>query len=106
MDIPKDISNLRNHFYSNAERFWWVTFWIAVGTQLLALAAIWINNNTFLELVAFVALAAPIAIAWLREKADATSLKADKCRRLILYAEGLGRPIAQKPRLSQSPDGR
>lgn len=94
MSIPKDIEDLRNHLYANGDKLWWISFWIVLGTQALMLVALWINYANLVAVVSLIALAAPILIAWLREKANTAILRADKCRRLILYAEGLGRPIA------------
>ena len=93
MGTPKDIEDLRNHLYTSGEKLWWLSFWVVLGTQALMLVALWINNASLVAVVSFIALAAPILIAWLREKANTAVLRADRCRRLILYAEGLGRPI-------------
>lgn len=93
MAIPKDIENLRNHLYAHGERLWWISFWVVIGTQVLMLVALWINHTTLVAAVALLALAAPILIAWLREKANTAVIRADKCRRLILYADGIGRAI-------------
>ncbi len=96
MSVPKDIEDLRGHLYARAECFWWATFWIAVGTQALALLAIWVNRTIILAIAALIALLAPILIVWLRERATIVSLRADRCRRLILYADGLGRSISKE----------
>lgn len=96
MNVPKDIEELRGHLYARAEGFWWVTLWISLGTQVFSLLAVWLDKTGFLAVVALLALLALIAIAWLREKANGTALRADKCRRLILYADGLGRPLTKE----------
>lgn len=92
--MPKDLSDIRNHLYDRAERLWWVTFCIALGTQVNVLIAVWEPNKTFLTVAAILSLLASIAIVWLREHALTIMTKADKCRRLILYSDGLGRDIS------------
>lgn len=96
MAVPKDIDDLRNHFYNRVGILWWATWWIAAGTQGIALITIWITATTGLAFLAIVILAAPIVIAWLREKANEAARRADKCRRVILYADGLGRSITKE----------
>ena len=60
---------------------------------MLSLIAMWADNNVFMTIIGFTAVISPIAIAWLREQATDITSKADKCRRLILYADGLGQEI-------------
>lgn len=92
--MSKDLSDIRNHLYNRAEKLWWITLYIALGTQAIVLAAVWGPNKTFSAIAAILSFLAPIAIVWLREHALTITTKADKCRRLILYSDGLGRHIS------------
>jgi hypothetical protein len=88
-----DLSDIRNHLYDQAEARWWYSLWLSLCTQVLALIATVSNNFWLLVIAGFVALITPTAVAWLREWANNLTQKADKCRRLILYADGLGEDI-------------
>ena len=93
MTVPEDIQKLRHSLYANAEILWWASLLIALGTQVLMLMALWIDNKWIVVAGGLLTLVAPILIIWLREKDSTATVRADKCRRLILYADGLGRPI-------------
>lgn len=93
MEEHKDLSNIRNHLYKKAENLWWFSLLIAIGTQVLSLLAVWTNKRFLVTIIGFTVVASPIVITWLREQAVAITNKADKCRRLILYADGLGQAI-------------
>ncbi len=95
MSTPKDLLDIRNHLYDRSERLWWITIWLAICTQVLAVLAVWKNNTVFLAIVGLISLMSPIAINWIREQAEGLTIKADKCRRLILYADGLGGTITK-----------
>ncbi|MBI5664718.1 MAG: hypothetical protein HZC49_06495 [Nitrospirae bacterium] len=89
MEQQKDLSDIRNNLYGKAENLWWMSLYIAIGTLFLSLIAVWADFT----IVGFMAIASPIVITWLREMAADTTNKADKCRRIILYADGLGQEI-------------
>lgn len=55
--------------------------------------ALWIDKPGCVSLAGIFALLAPAAIGWIREAASVNLTRADKCRRLILYADGLGNDI-------------
>lgn len=96
MSDANDLSYIRDHLYYKSEKLWWLTFSMALGIQIFSLIAIWINHTVLLSIVGLIALTIPIAIAWIREQAGGISGKADKCRRLILYSDGLGEPISKE----------
>jgi lysylphosphatidylglycerol synthetase-like protein (DUF2156 family) len=89
MEQQKNLSDIRNYLYDKAEKLWWMSLCIAIGTLFLSLIAVWAD----LTIIGFMAIASPIVITWLREIAADTTNKADKCRRIILYADGLGQEI-------------
>ena len=93
MKEQKDLSDIRNYLYGKAENLWWISLWIAIGTQFLSLIAVWTDKRLFLTIIGFMAIASPLVITWLREIATEITNKADKCRRVILYADGLGQEI-------------
>ena len=96
MPIPNDLIDIMQFLYKKAERLWWITFIIAISTPLFSLFAVWSNKATFLVIIASIATITPIAISWIRHYAAVIYAKADKCRRLMLYADGLGREIASE----------
>ena len=89
------LSDIRNYLYDQVELRWWWVLGVTLVAQLLSLIAIIVNQAWFLVIVGFVALITPIAVTWLRESAIDITQKADKCRRLILYADGLGTNIPE-----------
>ncbi len=96
MLIPNDLIDIMQFLYKKAERLWWITFILAISTPLFSLFAVWYNKATFLVIIASIATITPIAISWIRHYSAAIYAKADKCRRLVLYADGLGREIASE----------
>lgn len=92
----KDLPDIRNHLYDKAEKLWWWSLYITLGAQLSSLIAVLINKALILTITGFLALIAPIGVAWLREWAGTLTQQADKCRRLILYADGLGEEISKE----------
>lgn len=93
MTLPIDLSDIRNHLYQRAEQWWIVSLLISVVTLCLVLIALWIDSSPWVSLAGIFAILAPVSIAWAREAASASLLRGDKCRRLILYADGLGHDI-------------
>lgn len=93
MSIPNDLIDIMQFLYKKADKLWWITFLIAISVPLLSLLAIRLDKSTFLVITASVSAITPIAIIWIRHYAAVTYAKADKCRRLVLYADGLGRKI-------------
>lgn len=98
MDSPKrkDLPDIRNYFFDKAELCWRTSFWLAFIAQFLLLLAIWIENNAFLLIVAIFGVLLPITMDWLRELASDYFFRGDKCRRLILYSDGLGKNITRE----------
>lgn len=67
-----------------------------MGAQLSSLVAVLINKEFILTATGFLALVAPIGVVWLREWAGTLTQQADKSRRIILYADGLGEEISRE----------
>jgi len=92
----KDLPDIRNCLYDEAEKLWWWSLYLTVGAQMSSLLAVVINNAWGLAFVGLFALVTPIVSVWLREWASTLTQQADKCRRLILYADGLGESIPKE----------
>jgi len=92
----KDLPDIRNYLYDEAEKLWWWSLYLTLGTQLSSLIAVVINNAWILAITGFFALVTPIGAVWFREWASALTQQADKCRRLVLYADGLGETIPKE----------
>ncbi len=90
MSNEKDLSDVRNHLYDSAEILWRISLWLSLGAPFLSLIATFIGGNAFLSIAAVTALLTPVAVSWIRGYAGEVAGKADKCRRLILYSDGLG----------------
>lgn len=96
MGSEKDLSDIRNLLYDKAECLWSWSLSLALFAQVSALAALWLNKPGILITAGFIALIAPIIEVWFKEWADHYTQKADKCRRLILYADGFGEEIPKE----------
>lgn len=92
----KDLPDIRNYLYDEAEKLWWWSLYLTLAAQLSSLVAVLINKAWVLAIGGFLALVAPIGVVWLREWASTLTQQADKCRRLILYADGLGEEIPKE----------
>ncbi|PSF33878.1 hypothetical protein C7H19_19335 [Aphanothece hegewaldii CCALA 016] len=95
MNNLKDLPDIRNHLYDEAEKLWWWSIYLNLGAQFSSLIVVLINKAWVLAIAGFLALVAPIVVIWLRESASTFTQQADKCRRLILYADGLGEEISK-----------
>jgi hypothetical protein len=96
MTISKDLPDIRNHLYDEAEKLWWRSLYLTLGAQLSSLIAVIFNETWILAIAGLLALVSPIGVVWLREWASTHSQRADKCRRLILYSDGLGEEIPRE----------
>ncbi|TSA07285.1 MAG: hypothetical protein D4R79_17800 [Comamonadaceae bacterium] len=93
MKNPATLSELRNHLCQVAEKRWLWSLYLAAIALFVAVGAafsqqLWVGGTAGL-----VGVILPLAVAWLRETASGELLQCDKCRRLILYADGLGHDI-------------
>lgn len=88
------LPRLRNHLFLRAEHLWELSILLAVAMLAATLVGLWVNKPFIVSTVGLVALVFPVAVSWLREAANVAQLRADKCRRLILLADGLGHEIA------------
>lgn len=94
MTLPADLVNIRNHLYRRVQYWWLISLAISVGVLALALLGLWFATRRLIGLGGLFALLAPAAIAWAREAASLNFLRADKCRRVMLYGDGLGHPVS------------
>lgn len=88
-----DLSDIRNHLYQTAEDWWIRSLVFSVITLLISVFALWYTTAVWVGVAGVISIIAPVAITWMREIASTCMLKGDKCRRLILYADGLGTEI-------------
>ena len=89
-----NIEDIKYSLYKNSERLWWYSlsgWFLAVVASVLSII---IDQKDILSLIGIFSFLTPFGIVWLRELAVALSFKADKCRRLILYSDGLGSVIS------------
>jgi len=89
-----DLDDLRNHIYGRAEWLWQGSLVLSGIVLALTLWGFWSNTPSWLSITGLVAIVAPVVVVWLREAASELIVRGDKCRRLILYADGFGREIA------------
>lgn len=94
MSHQRDLSDVRNHLYDNAELYWWVSVFIALITLVVVLSAVWVANTKFLVVAGIIAIMSPVVISWIREISSSVCSEADRCRRLILYGDSIGRAIS------------
>ena len=89
-----DLADLRNHLYGRAEWLWQGSLVLSGTVLVLTLWGFWSNVPSWLSVTGVAAIIAPVVVAWMREAASELIVRGDKCRRLILYADGFGREIA------------
>ena len=89
-----NLSDVRNHLYNRAELYWWISLALSLGIPLATFATIIFKIPEIQVTIGFIAVLSPFGVVWLREIAGDKSIKADRCRRSILYADGLGHDIA------------
>lgn len=86
--------NIRHFLYQRAQWLWQASLLLTLLTLLFTLVGFWIGAPTLVGAVGAAVVVLPIAVAWIRESATTLQLRADKCRRVILLAEGIDREIA------------
>lgn len=89
----QDLPDIRNALYTRAEGLFWFSNSLLVLGHVLAVLLLNLKPEPFVLLASILIFAILIAIPWLREAESYFKGKADLCRRLILYADGLGRKI-------------
>jgi hypothetical protein len=90
----KDLPDIRNFLYDKAELMWWFSLGLSLGVPFCSLLILLTNVSWLQVSMGFIAMLSPFGVVWLREIAANFSQQADKCRRLILYADGLGYQIS------------
>jgi hypothetical protein len=88
-----DLSDIRNHLYQSAESWWNRSLCVSGITLFLTVTACWDTAPVLIMVAGAVSIVAPILIIWMREIASENQLRGDKCRRLILFADGMGADI-------------
>jgi hypothetical protein len=89
----ENLSDLRNYLYRRAEWLWQWSLIISLAALAIAVIGLWNDAPSSVSAAGLVAILVPVAVAWLRETATDLIVRGDKCRRLILYADGLGSQI-------------
>lgn len=93
MNHSVDISEIRNHMFNAHERRYLLSFFLVVGFYFLLVMASLIQIQFIFLLVGFLSFIVPWISGLIRHQSMEYAAKGDKCRRLILYADGLGRDI-------------
>jgi hypothetical protein len=88
------LDDLRHHLYTQAQLLWEVSLVLSVATVALAIVGLASRDSLWVAVTGVAALLIPVLVAWIREIATTQQLRGDKCRRLILVADGLGRQIS------------
>ena len=94
-----NLSDIRNQLYNKAEKYWWLSLSVSLGIPLLTLATLILKTSNIQIYIGFAAIISPVGLFWLRNIAEENSTKADKCRRVILYADGLNHPITHEDQM-------
>ncbi|MEZ4527972.1 MAG: hypothetical protein R2941_18825 [Desulfobacterales bacterium] len=93
MNGNRELGDFRNCLFNKSEALWRLSFYLAVGMQvLLPVSIIW-NHPIVIYVTGFGALVLPLAVTWIREWASSFFGKGEKVRRTILYADSLGESI-------------
>lgn len=88
------LDDLRHHLYTQAQMLWEASLVLSVATVALAIVGIASRDALWVALTGVAALLIPVLVSWIREIATTQQLRGDKCRRLILVADGLGLQIS------------
>jgi len=91
--MSQNLSDIRNYLFDVAESKWWLSIYLTLGMQFILLIAVFWNHPVIIYISGFTGLVVPLAVTCLRVWASSFSSKGDKCRRLILYSDGLGENI-------------
>lgn len=91
----KNIEDIKFSLYKKSELLWWLSLAGWLIAAFASIASILATQKLALSLLGITSLFIPFCIVWLREIAATYSLKADKCRRMILYSDGLGNPPSE-----------
>lgn len=94
MARSEDLSDLRNFLYERAERLWQISLVLALLTLCFTVIGLWSRTTGWIASAGVVAGLLPVAVTWLRELATGSQVRADKCRRLILFSDGLGTDVS------------
>ena len=91
----EDLHRIRNHLFDKAEYYWKLSLITLVSIQLLTLSSSFFENLIFTSIVGSLSLISAVLIIFFRDRSGLFSGQADKCRRLILYADAFGKEIPQ-----------
>jgi hypothetical protein len=76
-----------------AERRWNVSLILAAALPLISIFSLWTRSDLAVTVAGTLSLVIPFAYTLIRESAIRVAVRADKCRRVILLADSLGREI-------------
>lgn len=89
----KRLHNVRAYMFARGERLWFSAWWLAVIGLAAGLGLAVVQDSRASIGLGLCAALSPVAITWLRELSNQVRAKGDLCRRLVLYSDGLGRPL-------------
>lgn len=96
MDKVEDLTNIRNYLFTYAERLWLLCLSLAVIIHFFGIISLFIGDHTWIVIGGFLSFFGQAISTWIKEAAADNQNKADKCRRLILYSDGLGLSISSE----------
>lgn len=87
---PINFSDIRNHLYDKAEKYWWGSLLLGFAVQIIAGFSTFTKNSTLIVISEIILFGLPILARWLQEVSKDSTSRAMKCRLAILYSDGLG----------------
>jgi hypothetical protein len=93
MTRPEDLDDIRNLLFKKAEFWWGISLILAVAMLAFSIAVLLIDSARLIAFSGLLGMLLPVVITWSRETSTANMIKADKCRRLILFSDGLDEEI-------------
>lgn len=94
MTRPEDLGDIRNLLYKKAEFWWGISLILSVAMLAVSVTVFWVESSRLIAFLGLLGLLVPVAITWARETSSVNMIRADKCRRLILFSDGLGEEIS------------
>lgn len=93
MEKQKDLHDIRTTLFDKSECFWLLSIFLGIITQVIVLILPFIENDPFVTTTGFLLILFPILSSIVKEWSNSYKNQGDKCRRLILYSDGLGNEI-------------
>lgn len=88
-----NFSDIRNHLYDSAEKYWWFGLLLGLSVPLISLFSSFSADQNSIAILGVLLFFLPIVGRWCQELSKDEALKGLKCRLAILYSDAFGNGI-------------